>query len=115
MLQTEPSSLSARVTIPKPDPLGCGFVAGEQQQEQHRHHLVAADASPFLFDADKLSDQSFAAGLTRSLQTLLHVAFHGEDLRNDGEEAKGARETREAACPGRKLRPVGERQPKKLA
>jgi hypothetical protein len=33
-------------------------MAGEQQQEQHRHHLVAADASPFLFDAQELGDQS---------------------------------------------------------
>jgi hypothetical protein len=66
--------------------MGCGFVTGEQQQ--HRHHLVAADVSPFLFDADKLGDQSFAAGLTRGLQTLLHIAFHGEDLRNEVRKPK---------------------------
>jgi hypothetical protein len=74
-----------------------GFMTGEQEQEQHRHHLVAADASPFLFDAHKLGDQSRGAGLARGFQALLHVAFHGENLRDGEEEAKGAGETREAA------------------
>jgi carbonic anhydrase len=37
------------------------LVPGEQQQEQHRHHLVATDALPFLFNAYEPGEQSGAA------------------------------------------------------
>jgi hypothetical protein len=45
----------------------------------------------------------------------LQIALHGEHIRNKAQEADSARETREAARPGGKFRPVGKRQAEKLA
>ena len=66
------SGLAQQLTNRPADQMRRGFVTGEQEQEQHRHHLVTADAPPFLFDAHKFptaiqSVTSGAAGLARSL------------------------------------------------
>jgi hypothetical protein len=92
-----------------------GLVPREQQQEHHRHHLAAADLSAFLFNAHKLRDKPFAAILAHSIQVALQIALHGEHVRNEAQEADSACQAREAAGPGRKLRPVGKRQAEELA
>src|SRR3984893_12690428 len=92
-----------------------GLVPREQQQEQHRHHFVTADVSAFLFKADKLGDQTLAAFLAYGFPLPFHVALNREDIRDHAQEADGAREAREAACPGGKLWPVGKGQAEKLA
>src|SRR5262249_25159373 len=101
------------------DEMRGGFVPREQQQEDHRHHLVAADLTAVLLDAHQLGNQPLAATFARDLQLLLQVAPHRvkthDNLRNHADEPDGAGEAREATGPGRELGPVGKRQAEQLA
>src|SRR5262249_16893816 len=90
-------------------------VPREQQQEEHRHHLVAADLSSLLFDAHEFGDEALAAIFAHGVQLSLHIAPHREQIWDHAQEADGAREAREAVCPSGELWPVGKWQAKKLA
>ena len=92
-----------------------GLRSRTEQQEDHRHHLLAADASAFLLDADQLRDQAFAAGLARSLQAPLQVALHRPDAGDHAQEADHAGEAGQAVRPGDEAGPVGAWQAEQLA
>ena len=64
---------------------------GEQQQEQHRHHLVAADFSAFLFDAHKLGDETIAAIFSYRFHVPFQITLHRKNGREKlGEQAQEA-------------------------
>ena len=92
-----------------------GVGARRQQQKQHRHHFVAADAPAFHFDPHQLGYQSLAAFLAGRLQALGHVAPHLPDGSDHAQEADDARELCPSLGPGDELRPVGPRQAQQLA
>src|SRR5262249_2435962 len=54
---------------------GC-LVPGKQQQEDHRHHLVATEALALLFHADEFGSQAFAAADAGRLQMHFQEALH---------------------------------------
>src|SRR5215475_4147216 len=93
----------------------CSFGSGAEQQKHHRHHLLLADTSAFLLDADKFCDQAFAASVACSLQAPLQVAFHRPNTCDQAEEANHAGEPSDAVHPGDETRPVGAWQTEQLA
>src|SRR5262245_4161787 len=82
------------------DQMSGRFVPREQEQEDHRHHLVAADLSAFLLHAHELGDETLATMLAHRFEMIFQIAPHREHIGDHAEETDGSREARAAACPG---------------
>ena len=95
--------------------MGGGFGSGTKEEKDHRHHLLAADASALLFNADEVRDQAFAPGVAGNLQASLQVSFHWPDAGDHAQQAERAGQAGQAVRPGDEAGPVGTRQAEQLA
>ena len=97
------------------DQMRGGLVAGEQQQEHHRHDFVAADLPAVLLDAHDLGDQPLTAAAGARFRDAVRCSASSPGCSASGEKAERAGEAGEAAGPGDEFWPVGKRQPEQLA
>jgi hypothetical protein len=95
--------------------MGCRFRPGAQQQKDHRHHFVGADASAFHFNAHELGYQTVPSVLAGEPQTLLQIAFHLRKAPHHAQEADDAGDPRDPVRPSDEFRSVGRRQAEQLA
>jgi hypothetical protein len=91
------------------------LVPREQKQENHRHHLVAADLPAFLLHPHQLGDETLATMLAYGFKMVLQVAPHRQHIGDHAQETDDPGEARCAACPGGEFRPVGKRETEQLA
>src|SRR5262249_5321145 len=91
------------------------LVTREQEQEHHRYHFLARYWCAFLFDLDKLGDQTLAADRASTLQTMLQIAFDGGHGRYHAQKDEGAGNARRASRPGYEFWPILKWQAEQLA
>ena len=92
-----------------------GLVAGEQQQEHHRHDFIRADPAALFLDAQDFGDQPFPALPPHGFEMTLDVSLHGQHLRDHAEKSHRAGKAGESARPRHEFWAVGERQAEQFA
>ena len=91
------------------------FRSRTEKQKDHRQHLLAADATAFLFDANEFCDQTFTAAFAGDLQPAFQIFLHRLHPGHHAEEAAHAIKLGNANGPADKPGSIGTRQSEQFA
>ncbi len=93
------------------DQMAGGLVPREQQQKDHRDHLVATDLGAFLLGPHQLGDQPFAAPGAGGGELRFQVTLDRSHVPHQPpKQPQRIARARDIARPRREFRPVGGRQ-----